>query len=107
MDKRTAGIIATLATVLLCGLPGLIGLCMGAVFALVSFIPGANIDMFGSNDPRSAFNFGLGALCLGILFVLIPVVVGFLTLRNRPAAGAPAPPATGPTPPDEPIPPAI
>jgi hypothetical protein len=119
MDKRTAGIIATVATVLLCGLPGLVGLCMGAMFALVSFIPGAQIDMFGSNDPRSAFNFGLGSLCVGILLVLTPVIVGFLTLRNRPALSAAAPPPdsstppdssnppSGPTPPDEPIPPAI
>ncbi len=99
MDKRTAGIIATIATVVLCGCPGLISLCMGAVFAIVGPIPGANIDIFGNNDPKSALGFGLGAMCLGIIFVAIPIVVGFLTLRKRPEVA--------PLPPDEPIPPAI
>ena len=104
MDKRTTGIIATIATVLLCGLPGLLSVCVGAMMALMSFIPGAEIDMFGSSDPQSAFGFGIGALCVGVLFVLIPVVVGFLTLRRKPApAAATAAPAVD----DEPLPPAI
>lgn len=100
MDKRTSGIIATLATVVLCGCPGLISLCGGALTALVSFIPGANIDMFGSQDPKSALGYGLGGVCLGIVFVAIPIVVYLLTLRKKPEA-APTPP------PSEPIPPAI
>lgn len=123
MDRRTTGIIATVVAVLLCGCPGLIALFTGGLFALISRIPDANIDIFGSNDPQSALNFGLGTLCLGILLMVIPVVVGILTLRNRPApvaaptAGAMiyTPPAVPPTyppspeaprPPDEPIPPA-
>lgn len=100
MDKKTTGIIATVAAVLLCGCPGLIGLCMGATFALVGGIPGAEIDMWGSNDPQSAITFGIVAMCLGVLFIAVPIVVGFVTLRNKPA---PAPVST----PDEPLPPAI
>jgi hypothetical protein len=100
MDKRTTGIIATVVTGLLCGCPGLASLCWGGLSAVISFIPGAQIDMFGSQDPRSALFSGLGAVCLGVVFVAIPVVVGFLTLRDKPAA--PPPPVS-----DEPIPPAI
>lgn len=101
MDRRTTGIIATIAAVLLCGFPGLISLCGGAIAAIVSYIPGATIDIFGSNDPRAALFTGLGMLCLGVLFIAIPFVVGFLTLRQRPEMEEPEPVS------DEPIPPAI
>lgn len=84
MDKKTTGIIATVATVLLCGCPGLFSVCFGALSAVASFVPDANIDIFGSSDPQAALGYGIGALCVGILFVLIPVVVGFLTLRKKP-----------------------
>lgn len=98
MDNRTAGIIATIAAVLLCGCPGLFSLCWGAIAIPVSLIPGSDIDLFGSDDTQVAFAFGIVALCLGILLVAIPVVVGFVTLRDK----------KEPTPiSDEPIPPPI
>lgn len=98
MDKRTTGIIATVATALLCGCPGLFSVCFGAFAALISFIPDADIDFFGSSDPKTALSYGIGALCVGVLFVLVPVVVGFVTLRKRPSEVAtlnePLPPAS-------------
>ena len=99
MDKRTTGIVATVIAVLLCGCPGLLALCMGMMFAVVSRVPNADIDIAGRNDPGAALGTGLGLLCLGILFVAIPVVVGLLTLRSRPepAVSIYTPPA--PTPP--------
>jgi len=100
VDKRSTGIIATVATVLLCGLPGLLSLCIGLVTAGVGFIPGAEIDMFGSNEPRSALFTGLGLLCLGVIGVAIPVAVGIVTLRKR---SVPEPEPLS----DEPIPPPI
>jgi hypothetical protein len=104
MDKRTAGIIATVATALLCGCPGLASLCFGAMFAVVSQIPGAEIDMFGSNDPAQALNTGIIAILIGLIFIIIPIAVGFIMLRRKPET-APAPPPVSP--PDEPVPPAI
>jgi hypothetical protein len=100
MDRRTTGIVATVVAVLLCGCPGLFSLCFGAMFALVSQIPGADIDMYGSNDPAQALTFGVGGICVGIVLVIIPIIVGFLMLRNRTAALPPANPG-------EPLPPAI
>jgi hypothetical protein len=99
MDKRTTGTIVTLITVLLCGCPGLISLCMGAMFAIISFVPDADIDVFGSNDPASALQFGAGAMCLGIIFIAIPAVVAFFTLRKKKLAttaniNEPLPPAS-------------
>ena len=86
MDKRTIGIIATIAAVLLCGCPGLLAVFMGAIFAVVSFVPNADIDIGGSSDPKAALAVGGVALCLGIIFIIIPIVVGFLTLRKKPLA---------------------
>lgn len=97
MDKKTTGIIATVATALLCGCPGLAAVCWGALAAGASFIPGADIDIMGSSDPQSALTTGIGALCLGVVFVAIPIVVGFVMLRKKPAEV----PAI-----DEPLPPA-
>jgi hypothetical protein len=85
MNRNTA-MIVTGATALLCGCPGLVSACMGLMFAVVSLVPGADIDMMGSSDPQSALTFGIGGLCVGLILIVIPVVVGFLTLRNKPAA---------------------
>ena len=85
MDKKTVGIIATAATALLCGCPGLFSLCFGAVMALVGVIPGAEIDRWGPNYPVASITTALVMLCLGIIFVAIPIVVGIVTLRPQPA----------------------
>ena len=83
MDKRTTGIIATLITVVICGCPGLISLCMGAMFALISFIPNAKIDIFGSHEPSAALTFGVVTLIIGIVFLAIPAILAFVTLRGK------------------------
>jgi hypothetical protein len=106
MDKKTTGLIATGIAVVLCGCPGLFGLCFGAFFVLISVIPGSNIDVFGNNDPRSAMIFGIIALCLGALFILVPILVGVFTLRRKPVVNGGIIPPTQQKP-DETIPPAI
>jgi hypothetical protein len=126
MDKRTTGLIATIATALLCGCPGLFGLCFGGISVLASLVPGANIDVFGSSDPTAATTMGVVSLCLSVIFIAIPIVVGVVTLRKKPEevvtvapvsdVPAPAPKPTSsaetvisqPKPPtdDEPLPPA-
>ena len=83
MEKKTIGIIALVITILFCGLPGLCGLCAGPIFVIAGTIPGAEIDIFGSNDPTAAIAYGIGTICISVLFVVIPVVVGFLTLRKK------------------------
>jgi hypothetical protein len=84
MNNKNTGMIATVAAALLCGCPGLLALCWGSLSAVVSFVPGADINIGGSNDPSSALYAGLGTLCVGILFIAIPVAVGFFTLRKKP-----------------------
>lgn len=101
MENKTVGIIATIATALCCGCPGLFAICWGGIAAFASFIPDADIDIGGSSDPTTALVTGAGALCLGVIFIAIPVAVGFFTLRGKPAASsAETVPVS-----DEPIPP--
>jgi hypothetical protein len=85
MNRNTA-IIATVVTSLLCGCPGIFACFWGAIAASVSFVPGATIDIGGSSDPTSALITGLGSICGGLLFIVIPVVVGVLTFRNAKVA---------------------
>ncbi|MBI5935983.1 MAG: hypothetical protein HY867_19935 [Chloroflexi bacterium] len=97
MNNKNTGMIATIVTALLCGCPGLLALCWGALMAFISFVPGADIDIGGSSDPQSALFTGLGALCAGVIFIAIPIVVGVVTLRKKPAAvvsDEPLPPAS-------------
>jgi hypothetical protein len=103
MERKTAGLIATILTSLLCGLPGLFCLCLGAMFAAISRVPGAEINMFGRNDPRAAWNLGLGIVGLSLVMIVIPFVVGLATLRGRDET----PSTPVPRPPDEPLPPAV
>ncbi len=99
MDKKSTGIIATVATALLCGCPGLGALCFGGITAMAGVIPGSDIDIMGSSDPQTALVTGLGTLCVGLIFIAIPVVVGFATLRKKPEEAVvdinePVPPAS-------------
>ena len=100
MDKKNTGIIATVAAALLCGCPGLFGLCMGSTSLIASFIPGAEIDVFGSSDPAAASTMGVVSLCLSVIFIAIPIVVGVVTLRKKPEEEVVVPVS------DEPLPPA-
>ena len=75
MDQRTAGIIATAATTLLCGCPGLAGIGLGTI----GFFSGVQGSAVSSNALFEFFGF----LCLGVFLIVIPILVGFLTLRNK------------------------
>lgn len=72
MNRRN-GIISVFATSLLLGLPGLLILFWGLLAALVSFMPGAEVDAFGSTRPIAGFLAGLLALAVGALLIAIPI----------------------------------
>jgi integral membrane sensor domain MASE1 len=96
MDKRTTGLIATIATALLCGCPGIFICLFGALTA-------AGQGTF--NDQSLSPSVGFVLLCLSVLFIAIPVVVGFVTLRKKPVATAATPVVVEPID-NEPLPPA-
>ncbi|MDO8752427.1 MAG: hypothetical protein Q7J80_00920 [Anaerolineales bacterium] len=78
MKTKTGGIIATLATLLLCGAPGLILFLMGAA-GIITSAPSDTRDNVATAD----FPTFLVLICGGILLMLIPPVVAFFTLRRK------------------------
>jgi len=86
MNNKNSSMIATIVAAVLCGCPGLFGLCFGLTSVFASFVPGAEIDVFGNTDPQSATTMGLVTLCLSVIFLAIPVVIWFVT-RRKDAAG--------------------
>jgi len=75
MQNKNTGIIATIAAVVLCGCPGLFLCLFGALTA-------AGQGTF--NDASLSPTVGIVLLCLSLIFILIPVGVGFFTLRKKP-----------------------
>ena len=97
MDDKTKGIIATIASVILCGCPGLF-FCIFGAFTASGNMP-FNTELNGvSNSGMLPPTAGFVLVCLSLIFIAIPVVVGFLTLRSKPAASLnknePLPPAS-------------
>ncbi len=89
MENKNIGIAITVVAVLLCGLPGLLSLCAGGIVAINSlFLEG----------PRNDLSLSFTLLCIGLIFLVIPIVAGILIFRKRT-------PTKGDIPTDEPIPP--
>ena len=103
MDKKTVGLIATIGTALLCACPSIF-LCIWGIIG----ISGAPIDQtFNGQTTSEPMSSGLAIalICLSLIGLLIPVAVGFFTLRNKPEDGIiDAEPIVSVS--DEPIPPA-
>lgn len=84
MDKRTTGLIATIASVLLCGCPGIF-LC---IFGAATALGGGTMTLGDTTEPLDP-TYGYVFLCLSLIFIAIPFVVGFATLRKKPQVPAP------------------
>jgi hypothetical protein len=95
MNNKNTGLIATIASVVLCGCPGLFMCFFGALSTFASFVPGADINVGGSSDPASATAMGIGFICVSIIFIAIPIAVWYFMMRKKPAGSG-----------DEPLPPA-
>ncbi|MEP7137603.1 MAG: hypothetical protein ABI904_21985 [Chloroflexota bacterium] len=77
MNNKNTGMIATIAAVVLCGCPGLFLCLFGALTATGN-------GTFNNSSLSPSVGFVL--LCLSLIFILIPVGVGFFTLRKKPEA---------------------
>jgi hypothetical protein len=84
MQNRTLGIVATVLTALLCGCASLMSCIWG--FLIASGTP-INITTNGTTTPQT-FSPAIGytLLCLSLLMILVPVAVGFFTLRMKPGS---------------------
>ncbi len=94
MDDKTKGIIATIASVILCGCPGLF-MCIFGAFSATGSMPFSTEVNGVSNSGTVSPTIGFVLLCLSVIFILIPVGVGFFMLRTKaPAADEPLPPSS-------------
>ena len=92
MNSKNTGMIATIATVVLCGCPGIF-LC---IFGLASAL-GAGTFSLGDQGGQIPPSVGYGLVCGALILIVIPIVVGFVTLRKKPevpASNEPIPPAS-------------
>jgi hypothetical protein len=92
-ESKTGAIIGTVATVLLCGCPGL-SMCLFGVYAATGQMPDF-ISGYGQMPGWSGF----ASICVSLILVAIPIVVGVLTLRKK------KPAELAPVLPNEPLPP--
>jgi hypothetical protein len=87
MDTKTKGIIATIAAVVLCGCPGLFMCVFGAVTATGNMPYNTEVNGV-SNSGMMPASAGFVMLCFSLIFILIPIAIGFFMLRQKPEAAA-------------------
>ena len=100
MTNRTTGIVLTVVSIALCGIPGLC-LCLFGGLTAIGAMPLPIYYTLNGETTHGTLptTWGFAGLCLALFLIAIPIVVGILTLRNKPAAIAPQPPPSGPLPP--------
>lgn len=82
MQNRTVGIVATVVTALACGCTSIISCVFGFMISM-----GTPFDVTsGGSTTQQTFppSIGYVLLCLSVFMILIPVGVGFFTLRKKP-----------------------
>ena len=84
MENRTTAIILTVVAVFLCGCPGVCACLYGGLSAAGLGTYTSEFGDFASSGQTPVW-VGIVALCAGLLLMVVPVVVGVLTLRQKPA----------------------
>lgn len=81
MQKRTIGIIATIFTTIFCGCFSIVSCVWGVIIAR-----GVPVDVTNSGiTTPQTFSPTLGyvLLCMSVFMILVPMAVGFFTLRKK------------------------
>jgi hypothetical protein len=78
--SRNVAITLTIITILCCGFPGLASFCTGFIALIGSQSP--EIMAGSQSSPQDAIMGGLILFCSGLIFLAVPLIVGFLTLRK-------------------------
>ena len=87
--KKVWAIIGTVMISLLCGFPGVLIFSLGAISFVGLLSPGVPPDMLAETLSQSGLTKRefilslLGFIGVGIFLILIPIVFGILTLRNK------------------------
>lgn len=91
MNNKNTGMIATIATALICGCCALFTCIMG-----FGTITGNGTFTLGGSSGQTPPAYGYVMLCLSVLMILVPVAVGFFTLRKKPGEDETMPAADSP-----------
>ena len=92
MPNRTLGIVATIITALACGCASIFSCIWGFLIASGSPI---DVTSNGVTTPQVLSpTIGYVLLCLTLLMILVPVAVGFFTLRKKPEEANETPPTS-------------
>jgi len=83
MNNRTIGTILTVLAVLIFGCPGLIFLCSGLVSALVGLSGDPEYYLGIDTEPRISLVVGLSMICLSVILIGIPIILGLFTIRGK------------------------
>jgi hypothetical protein len=83
MNNKNTGMIATIATIVFCGCPGLFLCIFGAVTATGNMPYSTELNGVSSSGVLPS-TYGFVMLCLALILIVIPAGVGFFTLRKKP-----------------------
>jgi hypothetical protein len=83
MNNRTIGTILTVLAVLIFGCPGFIFLCSGLVSALVGLSGDPEYYLGIDTEPRISLVVGLSMICLSVILIGIPIILGLFTIRGK------------------------
>jgi hypothetical protein len=84
MNQRT-GLVVTIFTIVLCGLPGIITGLGGVFIAGLGFLADKDQLKLDTNlDQTSIILSGMGGVCLGVILVAIPILLWLWTKRQKP-----------------------
>lgn len=92
MNNKNTGLIATIASALICGCCALFNCSMG-----IGTLTGNGTFTMGVTEESMPPAMGLVFLCFSLIAILVPVAVWFFTMRKKPAApvdNEPLPPAS-------------
>ncbi len=78
MNNKNTGMIATVATALICGCCALFTCIMG-----IGTITGNGTFTLGGSSGQTPPAYGYAMLCVSLIAILVPVAVGVFTLRKK------------------------
>ena len=85
--SRTVGMIVTAVTVFCCACPGLFLCIFGGMIAAGRPVE-TTLNGVTSSQTYPA-SYGIAGLCLALILIAIPIVMGFVTFRIKPAVASP------------------
>lgn len=87
MENRTVAIVITVITALCCGCLALTS-CVWGVIGVSGTPITTTVNGVESLEPM-AMPLAIGLLCVSVIFIAIPIGVGFFALRKKPGSAMP------------------